>query len=176
MPLSLTIQHGFSPTAAGLPLAFSGLSWAVGAWWQGRDSPGDEQMRRVRLARSGFTLIALAAIGLAASARLPSGGLLTYPAWAAAGLGGGLTMSTISVLLLRYTNDADRGSDSASLQLADVTSSAVTTGTGGVLVAAATAGTLGFTRVFTTLDLAMAAIALLGALAAGQLRAPDHAA
>ena len=37
-------------TAAGLPLAVTGLTWAFGSWWQGRDVPGDDEHRRVRLA------------------------------------------------------------------------------------------------------------------------------
>ncbi|TWP38352.1 MFS transporter [Leekyejoonella antrihumi] len=175
VPLSLTIQHGFGATQAGLPLACSGLTWAVGSWWQGREVRGDEQVRRVRLVRCGYSMIALGVLGIAVSVTTGGGALLAYPAWALAGLGAGMTMATLSVLLLRYTNDVDRGADSASLQLADVTSSAVTTGVGGVLIAAATAGSLGFTTAFVTLDLAMVAIALVGALAAGRLRSPGAA-
>jgi hypothetical protein len=81
-------------------------------------------------------------------------------------------MSTVSVLLLKYTNDADRGADSSSLQLADATSSAVTTGVAGVLVAASARAAIGYTTGFTVLALAMAGVAALGTLAAGQVRAP----
>jgi hypothetical protein len=81
-------------------------------------------------------------------------------------------MSTVSVLLLKYTNDADRGADSASLQLADATSSAVTTGVAGVLIAAAAREAIGYTTAFTVFALAMAAVAVLGTLAAGRVRAP----
>lgn len=172
VPLSLTVQHGFSATEAGIPLACSGLTWALGAWWQGRAVAGDDTRLRVRLARVGYALIAVAAAGIATASAIPGAGLLAYPAWSLAGLGAGLAMSTLSVLLLRYTTDADRGADSASLQLADVTSSAITTGIGGALVAAAAAGSIGYTGAFVTLDLAMAAVALAGALAAGRLGAP----
>lgn len=171
VPLSLTVQHGFSPTEAGIPLACSGLTWAIGSWWQGRAVAGDDTARRVRLARCGYTFVALGAVGIAVSAAVGGDGLLAYPAWSLAGLGAGLTMSTLSVLMLRYTNDADRGSDSAALQLADVTSSAITTGIGGALVAAAAAGSIGYTSAFLILDLAMAAVAFGGAVAAGRLGA-----
>lgn len=174
IPLSLSVQHGYSATAAALPLACSGVLWAVGSWWQGRDPVGDEQIHRVRLVRIGFTLIAVAAVFVTVSAQPAAPGWLIYLAWSLAGAGAGLAMSTVSVLLLHYTNDADRGTDSAALQLADATSSAVTTGIAGVLVAAAARGALGYTAAFTILDLAMGAIALVGALAAGQVRAPDR--
>jgi MFS family permease len=172
VPLSMTVQHHYSATAAGLPLACSGLTWAAGAWWQGRATPADEQERRVRLVRAGFALVVLSAAAVAATAQPSVPGWLIYPAWALAGIGAGLTMTSASVLLLKYTNDAERGTDSAALQLADATMSALTTGVAGVLVAAAARGTLGYTAAFTILDLAMACVALVGVLVAGQVRAP----
>jgi MFS family permease len=171
VPLSLTIQHGYSATAAGLPLACSGLTWAAGSWWQGRAGPADEQAHRVRLVRAGFAFVVVSALAVALTAQPQVPGWLIYPAWGLAGIGAGLTMSSVSVLLLKYTNDADRGSDSAALQLSDATVSAVTTGVAGVLVAAAARGALGYTAAFTVLDLAMAAVALIGVLVAGQVRA-----
>lgn len=174
VPLSLTVQHGFGATEAGLPLACAGLTWALGSWWQGREVAGEESRRRIRLARTGYSCIALAASGIAVSAGTAGAGWLSYPSWALAGLGAGLTMSTLSVLLLRYTTDADRGTDSAALQLCDVTSSAVTTGIGGALVAAAAAGTIGYGQAFVWLDLSMAALAAFGVAAAGRLRPPER--
>jgi MFS family permease len=172
VPLSLTVQHGYSPTAAGLPLACSGLTWALGSWWQGRDGQADPQEYRVRLVRAGFVFVATSALAVAVTAQPSMPGWLIYPAWALAGIGAGLTMTSVSVLLLNYTNDADRGADSAALQLSDATASAVTTGVAGVLVAAAARGTLGYTAAFTILDIAMAGVALVGVLVAGQVRAP----
>ncbi len=56
--LSLSEQHGYGATVAGLPLALSGFSWAAGSWWQGRvdDSAGPRAAdradpRRLRAAR-----------------------------------------------------------------------------------------------------------------------------
>ncbi len=97
-------------------------------------------------------------------------GWLAYPAWGVAGVGAGLVMSSVSVLLLKYTNDADRGADSAALQLADATASAVTTGLAGILVAAAARASIGYTAAFTVLAVAMGAVAALGSLAAGRVR------
>jgi hypothetical protein len=170
IPLSLSVQHGYGPTAAGLPLAVSGFSWSLGSWWQGRVDDAREPGRRITLIRGGFVLTGLAAAGMAAAAVPALPGWLAYPAWLLAGLGAGLTMSSVSVLLLTYTNDADRGADSAALQLSDATASAVTTGLAGVLVAAAARGALTNTAAFVTLDLAMCAVAAVGAAVAGRAR------
>lgn len=172
IPLSLTVQHHYSPIAAGLPLACSGVTWAIGSWWQGRPSHRDELSRRALLVRVGFGLVATAALLMAVLVRPDAPAALVYPAWGLAGVGAGLTMSSVGVLLLRFTTDADRGSDSAALQLADVTLSAATTGLAGVLVASAAAGSITYTTAFALLCVAMTALALLGAAAAGRVRAP----
>ena len=174
IPLSLTVQHGYTATQAGLPLACSGLTWALGSWWQGRPAVIDEQTHRVRLARNGFAFITLAAFAVTLAVQPGLPGWLIYPAWGLAGIGAGLTMSTVGVLLLKYTTDRDRGTDSAALQLSDATSSAVTAGLAGVLVAAAARGALGYTAAFTILDVTMGLVAIIGVLTAGQLRAPRN--
>jgi MFS family permease len=173
VPLSMSQQHGYGPLAAGLPLACGGVAWATGSWWQGRDSAADEQERRVRLVRVGFALVTLCALAVAFAAHPWAPGWLIYPAWAVGGLGAGMAMTTANVLLRRYTNDADRGADSAALQLSDATSSALTTGVAGLLVAAAVRGALSYTTAFVSLGLAMAAVAFVGVLVAGRVRAPD---
>jgi MFS family permease len=170
VPLSLTLQHGYGATAAGLPLACSGLTWAIGSWWQGRVDDSAGPRRRIVLVRAGFGFVTAGGVlmALAAVPELP--GWLAYPSWLVAGIGAGLTMSSLSVLLLKYTTDADRGADSAALQLSDATCSALTTGVAGVLVAAAARGALGSTAAFVTLDLTMCAVAMLGAAVAGRAR------
>lgn len=172
VPLMLQTQHRFSATAAALPLVLAGVSWAASSWWQGREHTGEGPTRRVVLIRCGFVLVA-ASIGLVALAAQPRApGWLAFPAWGVAGLGAGLVMPSLGVLLLRYTSDARRGADSAALQLADGTCSALTTGVGGVLVAAAARGELGYTAAFTIVDLTMVALAAIGAVAAGRARPP----
>jgi hypothetical protein len=172
VPLSLTVQHGYGATAAGLPLAISGLAWSVGSYLQSRDPKGDEERHRIRLVRSGLSLIACAAVLVAVVVHPGVPGGLVYPSRCVAGFGAGLSMSTVSVLLLKYTNDEDRGTDSAALQLSDATVSAFTTGIGGVLVAAAARASIGYTTAFTVIALAMAAVAACGAAVSGRVRAP----
>ena len=170
VPLSLILQHGYGATLAGLPLACAGFSWAFGSWVQGRVDDSGTPTRRIALIRSGFTLVAVAGV-IMAFAVVPSlPGWLAYPSWMIAGFGAGLTMSSVSVLMLKFTTDADRGRDSAALQLSDATASALTTGVAGVLVAAADRGAISTTTGFVSLDLAMCAIAVVGAFAAGRAR------
>jgi predicted MFS family arabinose efflux permease len=168
VPLTLTLQHGYGALAAGLPLVLSGVTWAFGSWWQGRDRHARSD--RVGLIRAGFGFIAAAAVTTAVAAQPSTPGWLMYGTWALAGVGAGLGMSSVSVLLLRFTTDADRGADSAALQLADAVATAITTGVGGVLVAAAARAAIGYTTAFTVLDLTMAVIALVGLVVAGRAR------
>ena len=171
VPLSLTLQHGYGATLAGLPLTCAGFSWATGSWWQGRVDDARRPQQRVRLIRAGFAFVALGG-GLMSAAAVPGlPGWLAYPAWMLAGLGAGLAMSSVSVLMLKFTNDADRGADSAALQVSDTTAGAITTGIAGVLVAAATRGAISATAGFVALDLAMCAVALAGAALARRARA-----
>jgi MFS family permease len=174
VPLALTVQHGYNPTAASLPLAISGASWAVGSWYQGRADDSAGPQVRIRIIRTGFLLMSAAAVGIACAVIPAMPGWLAYPAWLLAGLGAGLTMSSVGVLMLKFTTDADRGADSAALQLSDATMSALTTGAGGVLVAAAARGTISFTTALVGLDLAMAALAFIGVLSAGRARPAER--
>jgi MFS family permease len=173
VPLSLSVQHGYGATAAGLPLAVSGFSWAAGSWWQGRADDSGGPAVRIALIRSGFAFMTAAALLMALAVVPALPGWLAYPSWLLAGLGAGLTMSSVSVLMLKYTTDADRGADSAALQLSDATASALTTGIAGVLVAAAARHAISSTTGFVTLDLAMAGLAVLGVALAGRARPAD---
>jgi MFS family permease len=175
VPLSLNLQHGYGATLAGLPLTCAGFSWTAGSWIQSRanDSAGPEA--RIRLMRSGFGLVAVAAVIMALASVPEFPAWLAFVAWALAGLGAGLTMSSASVLTLKYTTDADRGADSAALQLSDATASALTTGVAGVFVAAAARGAIGATAGFVTLDLLRGGVALIGVLVVGRARPAERA-
>ena len=174
IPLMLSQQHGLDPTEAGLPLAVSGVVWGCGSWWQGRDhddpTPAAELARRVRYLHTGFASLGLAIVLIAITSLPAAPWWLAYPAWGFAGLGAGLALTTSSVLLLRHTNDADRGRDSAALQLTDTTMASFTAGTAGVLVAAAATGALGYTSAFVVLDALMFVIVVVGFAVSGRAR------
>ena len=179
VPLSLTVQHGYSATAAGLPLTASGVTWALGSWWQGRAVEHDGTRRRVALIRAGFICLAVAAAAMAFVALPATPGWLAYPAWGIGGLGAGFAMSSLGVLLLRFTTDETRGSDSAALQLSDATAGALTTGLAGMVVAAAARGTIAHTTAFVIQDVVMCVVAGSGVVLAARARPPmsaEHAA
>ena len=93
---------------------------------------------------------------------------MAYPGWAVAGLGMGLGMPSVGVLLLEQSPEHRRGADSAALQIADVTGSALCIGLAGVLVAAAAAGALPLTVAVPVAYGAAALLTLAGAALAGR--------
>jgi MFS family permease len=169
VPLSLTLVHGYSPTAAGLPLVVSALCWSTVSWWQGRHP----DLPRHVLIRAGFALIGVAIAGMALVAQPGTPGWLAYPFWGLAGAGAGMTWPSISVVLLALTPPDRQGTNSAALQIADAVGSALSIGLGGVLVAAATRGVLGLPRAVLLLDLLLAGVAAASVALAGRARAPE---
>jgi sugar phosphate permease len=164
--LTLTLVHGYSPTAAGVPLTVGALGWAGASWWQGRH-PG---VPRHLLVRTGFLLVAVAAAGMAVVAQPWSPAWVIYPVWVAGGCGMGLAMSSLSVLLLAFSSPAERGVNSSALQLADSVGSALCIGLGGALVAASARDLLPLSRAAGALDVLMLAVALTGAAMAARAR------
>jgi len=88
----------------------------------------------------------------------------------------GLGMPSVGVLLLAQSPEHRRGADSAALNIADVTASALCIGLTGVLVAAATAGLLPMRGVLVVVAAVYAALAVAGAVVAGRAAAPVAAA
>nr|WP_246213578.1 MFS transporter [Kitasatospora viridis] len=176
IPLMMVTQRHLSPTLAGLTLTSGGLSWALGSWLQGR--PGAERYRE-QLIRAGFLLTALA-IGGAALVLLPGAPTWTAAvAWAFGGIGMGLSIASISVLMMKLSPPEAAGANSASLQMSDALGNVLLVGLAGVLfaglgggaVAAAGAGAGGGARgAFAAIFLVMTAVALLGAALAGRVR------
>jgi predicted MFS family arabinose efflux permease len=158
VPLTLTVVHGYSPFASGIPLTMGAIGWSLVAVWQGRRT----DIPREKLVRWGFLVVSgsLAAVTLIAPSWGPA--WATALIWTAAGAGMGLGMSSVSVLVLGASTEADRGFNSAAVQISDQLGSALFAGVGGMLVVA-TAPTGGL----IALSLLMAAIALLGAILTG---------
>ncbi|GAA3515882.1 MFS transporter [Actinocatenispora rupis] len=163
VPLTLTAVHHYPPAAAGLPLTVGALGWCLASAWQGRR----RDLSRTVLLRAGFVLLAVGLAGVALIAA-PGG-----PAWAAlvvlpiAGAGMGLGVSSASVLTLDASTVADRGFNSSAMQISDLLGQVLMVGVGGVLVNLL-ASTAHPTAAVLPLDLAMAALAALGAVLAGR--------
>ena len=97
LPLTLTAVHGYSPTAAGIPLTAGAIGWCVASNLQGR-LPDAAAASGCSGRASCCSRVGLAGTALAA---LPAvGGWPAYPFWAVAGLGMGLGMPSVGVLLL----------------------------------------------------------------------------
>ncbi|WP_327677372.1 MFS transporter [Kitasatospora sp. NBC_00458] len=177
IPLMMVTERDLSPTLAGLTLTSGGLSWALGSWLQGR--PGAERHREAMI-RGGFVLTAVAIAG-AALVLVPA-----VPAWVAAvawgvgGIGMGLTVASVSVLMMKLSAPEDAGANSASLQVSDALGNVLLVGLSGVLFAALGggsaaaahdgAGSTGSVAAFAVIFLVMTGVALLGALVSGRVR------
>ncbi|WP_233491704.1 MFS transporter [Blastococcus sp. TBT05-19] len=172
IPFVLTQQHGWSAATAGLPLTAGAVGWVVAAQLQGRrpDVP------RQRVLRVGCLVLAT---GLAATATIavPAlGGWPAYLTWGLAGVGMGLGMPSVGVLLLDQSPEAERGSNSAALQISDVTASALLVGAAGVLVAGAADGGGPLWPAVLVAVAVLTVPALLGAGIAGRTASPGRGA
>jgi MFS family permease len=161
LPLTLTAVHGTSPAMAGLPLTVGALGWSAASAWQGRRP----RYPRDRLLRNGFLVLAIGLAGstVAAFTVLPFWAVL--PFWTLAGAGMGFAMPSVSVKLLELSPPAERGFNSAALQIWDMLLSAATIGFGGALlvtIASASAPT----PAVVILNVLMSGLALAGALLA----------
>jgi MFS family permease len=172
VPLTLTVQHGYSATMSGMPLMLTAITWAAGSTVQGRA----KNPNRVLMVGGGLVLIAIAGLGMALVALQTVPGWGAFIAWPIAGLGAGFALTSSSVVLLEFTNDADRGSDSSSLQLADSSASALCTGFGGALVAAAAHGRISYGVGLCIVYLVMSAIGVAVIGRAPRLRATPRGA
>ncbi|WP_035793462.1 MFS transporter [Kitasatospora mediocidica] len=177
IPLMMVTQRHLSPTLAGLTLTSGGLSWALGSWLQGR--PAAERHRE-GLIRLGFLLTAVAIAG-AALVLVPAAPTWTAAvAWAVGGIGMGMSIASISVLMMKLSPPEAAGANSASLQMSDALGNVLLVGLAGVLfsalgggaVAAAAAGASGSGArgAFAVIFLVMTVVSLLGAFLAGRVR------
>ncbi|WP_218617215.1 MFS transporter [Cryptosporangium aurantiacum] len=166
VPLTLSSVHGWSAVGAGLPLTFGALGWSSASWLQGRYP----KLPRSVVVGTGMAAVGVACASMAVIAWVPGSAWAAFPAWIFGGLGMGLVMPSLAVLLLEFSTDADRGRNSASLQISDALLSSLTIGFSGVLVAAATAGAFRLSTAVGVIDLAMVAVAIVGIAVAPRLR------
>lgn len=159
VPLSLTVVHGFSPAAAGVPLTVGSVGWSVGAFWQSRQ----RRLRGEQIVAAGFLLVATGVFALVWA--LPSWGVpwLVFAGWFVAGMGMGISVATTAVTVLSLSPEGERGFNSSALQISDMLGQALLVGAGGVVVSAlATASSP--TRGVLPLDLVLLVAALPAAV------------
>ncbi len=158
VPLALSAVRGQRATVTGLTLTAATLTWTAGAWLQVRLAP---RVARRDVVTAGLLLLAA---GIAGTTAVLAPGISTVTAiiaWGVAGLGMGLAFSTISLTVLEAAPSGKEGSASASMQLAQVLGTALSTGAGGAIVASRFAGDppslgIGLVNVLMLLALALA--------------------
>ncbi|MQS06207.1 MFS transporter [Streptomyces alkaliphilus] len=123
VPLLLVTQRGLSYTQAGLAIAAGGLTWALGSFTQSRPAA---EPHRLLLMRVGTVLVP---VGVATT---PLVLLEAVPVWlpvitlALACYGMGLIISSVGVLVLRFSEPAQVGGNISSLQVCDALANVVT--------------------------------------------------
>ncbi|MBV2154189.1 MFS transporter [Kitasatospora sp. SUK 42] len=177
IPLMMRTERGLSPTLAGLTLTSGALTWALGSWLQGR--PGAERYRGAMI-RGGFVLTAVAIAGSALVLVPAAPTWVTAVAWGVGGIGMGLTVASVSVLMMKLSAPEDAGANSAALQMSDALGNVLLVGLAGVLFAALGGGSLAAAHetvtgpvapgAFAVIFLSMTGVALLGALLSGRVR------
>lgn len=158
LPLMLLATSGVQPATAGLALTAGAVGWAVGSFLQARAGG-----RRHRLLVTGATMLAAAmgGIGLLASPSVPFWVLVAV--WSFAGAAMGLALSSTSVMVLALSTSADRGRNSASLQISDQVGAVAGTTVAGILFALLRdPAASGQTGMFGVMWLVLAIFACLG--------------
>ena len=170
LPLLLTLQHHFSPSRAGITLSITGVSWALGSWLQGRE----HGIERANILRAGMALMTTGLIITSLLAWTAATTWFGLIGWALAGVGMGLSSSSLSVLTLDLSDQNNSGRNSSSGQMAATMSIATALAVSGTLLAFNADNPRPW--VFGAIITAGAALALLGLLTSGRVRRhqPDN--
>ncbi|MCC9196114.1 MFS transporter [Arthrobacter sp. zg-Y820] len=158
LPLMVLATHGVDPATAGLALTAGAVGWAVGSFLQARAGG-----RRHRLLVIGATMLAAAVggIGLLTSPSVPFWVIVVV--WSFAGAAMGLALSSTSVMVLALSTSADRGRNSASLQISDQVGAVAGTTVAGILFALLqNPAASGQSGVFSVMWLVLAIFACVG--------------
>jgi MFS family permease len=164
LPLLLTLQHHFSPSKAGVTLSVTGVSWAFGSWLQGRD----HGIERVRILQAGLALMTVGIAGTSLLAWTDATTAYGLVAWGFAGVGMGLSSSSLSVLTLDLSDHHNSGRNSSAGQMAATMSIATAMAVSGTLLAFHAENPRPW--VFGAIISAGAVLALLGLLSAARVR------
>nr|WP_051054660.1 MFS transporter [Frankia sp. QA3] len=139
VPLSITTVRHASTTTAGLAVSSATLCWTAGSWTQARFAG---RLPDRDLIGAGLGLVALGTGGFA-TVLLPGSVPLAVPiaCWGVAGMGIGMSYSTIVTLVLGETPPDRQGAASTAVALSDNLGTAFGAGVSGVAIAASQATT-----------------------------------
>jgi MFS family permease len=164
VPLLLTEVRGQSSAFAGLALTAATIMWTTGSWLLDRYA---KRFSRRTFALVGLGLIVVGCVLILPVLRPDVPAELGLVAWGIAGLGIGMTYTTLSLVVLELAPEGREGVSSAALQLADSLGVAIGAGVGGAIIAA-----YGTAQTATAIEyhfLLMIAIAVLGLFTASRL-------
>ncbi|HEX5828008.1 MAG TPA: MFS transporter [Candidatus Limnocylindrales bacterium] len=160
------------PVLTGVVFTVTTVAWSGATWFQARRI---DRVGPVRFVALGFALIALgSALTIPIALRLlpPEATIVT---WFFPGVGMGLMYSAATLVVLRRSEVAEQGSNSAALQLSDILGTALGAGVGGALLAAGERS--GGDAIGVALALVFVvslAASVVGMLSAGRLGAVPH--
>jgi MFS family permease len=133
IPLLLQTWRGTPAYLTGIVFTATTIAWTAGTWYQARHI--DRRGPRFFVAL-GFTGIAIGA-ALTLPAMLPSvPAEITILTWILPGLGMGFMYSAVTLVVLRGVAQAEQGTASSSIQLADILGTALGAGIAGAITAA----------------------------------------
>lgn len=167
VPLMLVEERGLATTWAGASLTGGALTWALGSWYQGRPAL---RVSRAALVTAGLALVGVGILLVAASVSSAVPAPVAAVGWLVAGLGMGIGITSLSVLVLELSPDAEQGANSAALQVSDALGSIVLIGLGGAVFAGLHSSQHDNPGVFLLIFVVMAAVAFAGAAFAPRSR------
>jgi MFS family permease len=166
--LMLQEQRGMTATMAGLALTVGALGWSAGSWWQGRPATRTPRHRLIELGAI-FVTVGIVVVLVSAHPSLPA--WLPSVAWVLSGLGMGLSLSSLSVLLLEYSPPQDQGANVAAGQVSDSLGNVLLVATTGVIFASLHEVVAAW-DVYRAIYLVTLAVALAGVVVARRVRPP----
>jgi MFS family permease len=127
-------QWGLTPARAGIALSVVGLTWALSSQLQARLG---QRISHVRAMEIGSLLVLAGVLSLSLTVWLDGPAILAGATYVLAGAGMGFGYPRTSVAMLDVSTDADRGSNSAALTIADSLGAALALSISGVVFAGA---------------------------------------
>lgn len=127
-------QWGLTPGRAGIALSVVGVTWALSSQLQARLG---QRISHVRAMEIGSLLVLAGVLSLSLTVWLDGPAILAGATYVLAGAGMGFGYPRTSVAMLDASTDADRGSNSAALSIADSLGAALALSISGVVFAAA---------------------------------------
>jgi MFS family permease len=137
VPLALTDVRDLPASFAGLALTAASVLWTMGSWLQARfvDRVGARWLLAL-----GQACLAIGIVGMAVVVSPSVPAPVALIAWAVAGLGMGLSYSSLTLVVLREASPSEQGGATSALQLSDALGIALGTGAAGAILATGTTG------------------------------------